>query len=113
MKPYFEKMTFLGRELKDKEREQGKPNADEIAKVAGYNVDRSKSFLKEFAVQCPRSVDEINEYLLESYGIIGGYDLGIDYPELASTMLVCVTEMNTKEEIDTLAEALRSLEEEA
>ncbi|MBW2283373.1 MAG: glutaconyl-CoA decarboxylase subunit alpha [Deltaproteobacteria bacterium] len=33
MRPYFEKMTSLGRELKDKEREQGKPNADEIAKV--------------------------------------------------------------------------------
>jgi glycine dehydrogenase subunit 1 len=58
-------------------------------------------------------VDEINDYLLDEWGIIGGYDLGRDYPELANTMLVCVTEMNTKEEIDLLVEALSSMEEEA
>ncbi len=52
-----------------------------------------------------RPVDEVNAHLLE-HGIIGGYDLGQDYPSLKDHMLIAVTEMNTKEEIDTLVEAL-------
>jgi glycine dehydrogenase subunit 1 len=39
-------------------------------------------------------------------GIIGGYDLSQDYPKLKNRMLVCVTETNSKEEIDALVEAL-------
>jgi glycine dehydrogenase subunit 1 len=57
-------------------------------------------------------VTRINDYLLDEWGIIGGYDLRRDYPDLVDTMLICVTEMNTREEIDTLVEALRSMEEE-
>ena len=45
------------------------------------------------------------EYLIVA-GIHGGYDLGRDYPELTNHMLVCVTEMNTREQIDALVEGL-------
>jgi glycine dehydrogenase subunit 1 len=44
--------------------------------------------------------------LLDEYGMVGGYDLGRDYPVLADHMLVCVTEMNTRDEIEAFAEAL-------
>jgi glycine dehydrogenase subunit 1 len=43
--------------------------------------------------------------LLE-HGILGGYDLGQDFPTLANHLLIAVTEMNSKEDIDTLVEAL-------
>jgi glycine dehydrogenase subunit 1 len=59
----------------------------------------------------PAPVAEINAFLLE-YGIIGGYDLGQDYPSLRDHMLIAVTEMNTKEEIDLLVEALKEFAEE-
>ncbi len=62
-------------------------------------------FFHEFAVRCPRPVAEINRALYEK-GIIGGFDLGADYPELAGHMLLCCTEMNTRAEIDALVEAL-------
>jgi glycine dehydrogenase subunit 1 len=39
-------------------------------------------------------------------GIIGGYDLGQVYPDLADCLLFCCTEMNTREEIDRLVEVL-------
>ena len=42
---------------------------------------------------------EINEHLLE-HEILGGYDLSEDYPELGNAMLVAVTEMNSREEIE-------------
>jgi glycine dehydrogenase subunit 1 len=79
--------------------------ADLIDKIKGYKVDRSKPFFKEFVVHCPWSVDDINMHLLE-YDIIGGYDLSKAYPNRPNQMLIAVTEMNTREEIEALAEAL-------
>jgi len=82
--------------------------ADQIGKIKGFKVDRSKPFFHEFVVKCPATVAEINEQLL-TLGIVGGYDLGRDYPHLRDHTLLCVTEMNSKEEIDFLVEALREM----
>jgi len=80
--------------------------ADRIDELAGYTVLRDKPFFKEFVVRCPRPVNEVNDHLLDEWGIIGGYDLARDYPHLKNHMLLCVTEMNPREEIDALVEAL-------
>jgi glycine dehydrogenase subunit 1 len=72
-------------------------------------VERGKPFFKEFVVQCPAPVEEINQYLLDNHGIVGGYDLGADYPERENQMLVAVTEMNTRQEIDRLVEGLKEV----
>jgi glycine dehydrogenase subunit 1 len=77
-----------------------------IDDVKDFVVDKSKPFFHEFVVKCPRPVSEINQRLIEQ-GIIGGYDLGQDYPHVKDHMLVCVTEVNTKAEIDALIEALK------
>ena len=82
--------------------------ANEINRLDGYSVDMSKPFFNEFVVACPRPVAEINDALLME-GIIGGYDLGQHYFHLEDRMLVCVTEMNAKDEIDRLVEILRGL----
>lgn len=82
--------------------------ADQIDTLNGYSVNRERVFFNEFMVHCPRPVSEINAALLEK-GIVGGYDLGQDYPEYKDHMLVCVTEMNSKAEIDALVEALGKL----
>ena len=50
----------------------------------------------------------INERLAEQ-GIIGGYDLGQDYPHLQQHMLVAATEMNTKADIDAFVHELGAL----
>ncbi len=95
--------------------------ANEMAKLSGYQVLAKGSgnsrgglpFFKEFMLRCPKPIAEVNDYLLSEWGIVGGYDLGQDYPQLANTMLICVTELNTKAEIDMLVEALGSLTEPA
>jgi glycine dehydrogenase subunit 1 len=80
--------------------------ASRIGALAEYQVVGDKPFVKEFVVRCPAPVDEINDYLLAEWGIIGGYDLGRDYPHLENHMLVCVTEVIRKDEIDALVDAL-------
>jgi len=80
--------------------------AQKINEVKGFRVLDQKPFFHEFVVKCPKPVDEINEFLLD-YGILGGYDLGRDYPTLKNHMLVAVTEMNTREEIEDLVEYLK------
>jgi glycine dehydrogenase subunit 1 len=41
--------------------------------------------------------------------ILGGYDLGADYPELGPALLVCATEMRSAADIDRYSSALRGL----
>lgn len=82
--------------------------AEQIDKLNGFSVNRERPFFNEFMVRCPRAVSDINAALLEK-GIIGGYELGHDYPHLKDTMLICVTEMNSKREIDALVEELGKL----
>jgi glycine dehydrogenase subunit 1 len=81
--------------------------ADQIDALEGYTVLRDKPFFKEFVVRCPRSVKEINDYLLEEWGIVGGYDLGRDCAHLENHMLLCVTEVNPREDIDALVDGLK------
>jgi glycine dehydrogenase subunit 1 len=80
-----------------------------IGELPGYEVVSTGLFFKEFVVRCPAPVAEINAALLDEWGIVGGYDLGQDYPALKDHMLLCVTEMLTRADIEDLAEALAEI----
>ena len=80
--------------------------ADRLGKMEGYELCFDRPFFHEFTLCCPRPAAEINEHLLE-HGIVGGYDLGRDYPSLKNHMLIAVTEMTGKEEIDLLVDVLQ------
>jgi glycine dehydrogenase subunit 1 len=82
--------------------------AKRIDALEGYSVWNKKAFFNEFAVKCPRPVAEINAGLLD-IDILGGYDLSEDYGQLQDHMLVAVTEMLSKEEIDDFVDALEEL----
>lgn len=82
--------------------------AERVAALDGFELVFDAPFFKEFAVKMPLSSAEVNAKLLKR-GIIGGYDLSQAYPELAEAMLLCVTEMNTKEEIDQLVQAFHEI----
>ncbi len=79
--------------------------AQQIAKLPGYSLWSSGPFFNEFVIQCPLPVNELNLHLLE-HGILGGYDLSQDYPEMSNAVLIAVTEMNSREDIDLLVEIL-------
>ena len=79
--------------------------AQQLSKIEGMGLCFSEPFFHEFALCVGRPAAEVNAHLLE-HGILGGYDLGQDYPSLKNHLLVAVTEMNTKDEIDTLVDVL-------
>jgi glycine dehydrogenase subunit 1 len=85
--------------------------ARRIAEIPGYTLCSDAPFFHEFAVCCPKPVEDINTHLLD-HGILGGYDLSRDYPSLKNQMLIAVTEMNTREEIDALCEVLEEVSRE-
>jgi len=76
-----------------------------IAGLQDYAVPFDVPFFKEFVVQCDKPISEINQRLLKRK-IIGGLDLAGFYPDLAGHMLICVTEMRTRDEIHALVEGL-------
>ncbi|MDI6741488.1 MAG: aminomethyl-transferring glycine dehydrogenase subunit GcvPA [Smithella sp.] len=59
----------------------------------------------EFVLRCP-DAKKVNEKL-KNEGIIGGYELQKDYPELENTLLFCATEMISKEDIDKVISILK------
>jgi glycine dehydrogenase subunit 1 len=79
--------------------------AQELSKIKNMGLCFGEPFFHEFALCVDRPAADVNAHLLE-HGILGGYDLGQDYPGLKDHLLIAVTEMNTKEEIDALVEAL-------
>jgi len=79
--------------------------AQEIAKLDGFSVWSDAVFFNEFVVECPMPVADLNDALLD-YDILGGYDLGQSFDQLKDHMLVAVTEMNSKDEIDDFVSAL-------
>jgi glycine dehydrogenase subunit 1 len=79
--------------------------AQKLSEAGNCETVFAAPFFHEFALRVSGPVSEVNARLLEQ-GFIGGYDLGLDYPELQNTMLVCCTEKRTREEIDAFATAL-------
>ena len=79
--------------------------AQQLSQIDGMGLCFSEPFFHEFALCVNRPVAEVNAHLLE-HGILGGYDLGQDYPALKDHMLIAVTEMNSKEDIDMLVNVL-------
>lgn len=81
----------------------------EIAKIDGYSISFSTPTFNEFVVKAPKNAEELLAKLLDEKGIIGGLPLSKYYYNRDNEFLVCVTETNTKTQIDGLVEGLRSL----
>jgi glycine dehydrogenase subunit 1 len=79
--------------------------AQEISALPGYELAFDAPFFNEFAIRCPRPADEVNAHLLD-YDILGGFPLGTVYPDMDNDLLIAVTEMNSREEIDLLVQTL-------
>ncbi|HGZ8670222.1 TPA: aminomethyl-transferring glycine dehydrogenase subunit GcvPA [Staphylococcus aureus] len=68
----------------------------------GFEVLDGTSF-NEFVVKFDKPIQQVNEELVK-FNIIGGFDLGVVSDDFKNHMLIAVTELRTKDEIDTFVE---------
>ena len=78
--------------------------ASAIADLDGFSLPQSGEFFQEFVVSCPEAPVKINRRLMER-NILGGLDVSDRFD---NGMLLCVTEMNSRDDIDALVDALGS-----
>jgi len=86
----------------------------ELDRLPGIRAPLFKAFhFKEFTVNydgAGLTAKEVHDALLRD-GIHGGKPITGEFPELGQTALYCITEIHTKEDIDRLVGALKSLVE--
>jgi len=78
--------------------------ADLIAKIPGYSLEGG-TFFKEFTVRTPVPAEQLAARL-SGKGIVPGLPLSRYYPKRTHELLVCVTEMCTRAQIELLAASL-------
>lgn len=81
----------------------------QIAGISGFSIPFSSPTFNEFTVRASKNANEILEKLRTEQNIIGGLPLSWHYDDFPNDFLVCVTETNTKEQIDNLVEGLKSI----
>jgi glycine dehydrogenase subunit 1 len=81
--------------------------AKKIAELEGFSVPFSAPFFNEFVVRAPVAAAPLLEQLASGKGIDGGIALSRFDASRPHEFLVCVTEINTREQIDALVESLK------
>jgi glycine dehydrogenase subunit 1 len=77
-----------------------------VRRIRGCKLNFIAPTFNEFVLQIEKEPEKVLEKLKKE-GMIGGLPLGKFYPELDRHLLVTLTEMNRKEEIDRWAGALK------
>src|SRR5690242_13791787 len=83
--------------------------AKPIAAMPGFSLSFPAPVFNEFVVRSPSPAREILAKLADEKGIDGGIALSRYNASQENDFLVCVTEMNTREQIDALVEGIESL----
>jgi len=78
---------------------------DMLCEIPGIEPLFNRPVFHEKALRLPAPAGDLLRSLA-AYNILGGFDLGLEYPELDPAVLVCSTEMRTDEEMATFAQKL-------
>jgi glycine dehydrogenase subunit 1 len=80
--------------------------ANEIGKLKGFSLPFSAPRFNEFVVRGPRPASELLSQLASKKQIDGGIALSRFFSDRPKDFLVCVTEINTRKQIDSLIAGL-------
>ena len=101
-------LSLLGNQLKDLAY-INLPNAhyvhEKIKQLDNFSIPFSSPFFNEFVIKCNDIEKLISK--MKKNNIVPGLDLEKYYPELKNHLLVCVTEMNSKKDIDKLIKIMK------
>lgn len=103
---YMEAMGKKGlQEVAEQNAQKAAYAKSQIAAIEGYSIPFSAPTFNEFVVRGPRPATETLESVREK-GVVGGLALSKYYGGHENDFLVCVTETNSREQIDALVSAL-------
>jgi glycine dehydrogenase subunit 1 len=77
----------------------------QLSMLAGWEPVFMGSVYNEFAMRCP-DAEAVNRKMQDN-GIIGGYALEKDYPELKNSLLFCATEMLSRQDMDRVVSIVK------
>ncbi len=80
--------------------------AQELSKLPGVKLPFSAPFFNEFVVEVPGPAARLHQRL-QTEKFIAGVELGRWYPERKNALLLCVTEVAKREELDRFVAAFR------
>src|SRR5947209_18963362 len=83
--------------------------ARRISELEGFSLPFSAPRFNEFVVRAPVEAKELLSRLADEKNITGGLALSRYYKDRPNDFLVCVTETNSRQEIDALGEGLKDL----
>lgn len=83
--------------------------AHHISELSGFSLPFSAPRFNEFVVRGPLEAGELLRLLASEKNITGGLALSRYYRDVPNDFLVCVTETNSRKEIDALIEGLKDL----
>ena len=78
---------------------------NKLLQLKGWKEVFSAPVYNEFVLRCPNA--RLANEKLKNEGIIGGYELHKDYPELENALLFCATEMIPKDGMDKVVAILK------
>nr|VFK21524.1 MAG: glycine dehydrogenase (decarboxylating) alpha subunit [Candidatus Kentron sp. LPFa] len=81
---------------------------DRLATIGGVKRPFPGPLFHEAVLQLERPVEGVLAALLRE-GILGGYDLRHEYPELGNALLLCVTETKTEDDLGHYAHTLHNI----
>ncbi|MFN7829244.1 MAG: aminomethyl-transferring glycine dehydrogenase subunit GcvPA [Acidobacteriota bacterium] len=96
------------REVAEQNLQKAHYAARQIAALDQYQLRFGSKFFNEFVISGPLPASELLQRLREQE-IIGGLELSRFFPEMKNELLVCVTEVTSRGDIDRLVAALKSI----
>jgi glycine dehydrogenase subunit 1 len=75
------------------------------SKIGGIERIFNRPVFHEKVLRLPKAVAPVLAHMAKN-GILGGFDLSIDYPELGNALLVCTTETKTNADLARYVAAL-------
>jgi len=102
-------MTLLGAEGLERVASSCHANTQRLTEllneIPGVEPLFDRPVFHERALRLPAPAADVLRSLA-AHNVLGGYDLGLDYPELDPAVLVCATELRTEEDMETFAKKL-------
>ena len=82
--------------------------SDALCAIDGVEKVFDRPCFHETVIRLPKPAADVLAGL-DQKGVIGGFDLSSDYPELGNALLICATETKTEADLNTFATTLREV----